>query len=182
MNFQRPLLVYPFQKHFESAEEVDGVPLCNSLGAISKIKKKKLSDFVVVFGWFFIFLFYFFWFSVWFFIFFSVVSSVSSSSKTLSGRWQCRRRRKKKFFFLKFFFVCLIFFSIFKIKIKDFYGEIRILLQIHLVYISIDFVCTNSDDSNEDNQVAILKTNGVFAWSQPTIPLTLLVILTLKYT
>ena len=42
LNFQRPLLiVHPLQKHFEGAEDVDGVPLGTCKGAISKIKKKQ---------------------------------------------------------------------------------------------------------------------------------------------
>ena len=48
MNFRRPLLLYPPQKHFEGAEDVYSVPLGTTLGAISKKILKKLSDFVVV--------------------------------------------------------------------------------------------------------------------------------------
>ena len=37
MNFQRPLLLHPLQKHFEGAEDdVDGIPLGTFLGTISK--------------------------------------------------------------------------------------------------------------------------------------------------
>ena len=36
MNFQQPLLLYPLQKHFEGAEDVDSVPFGTFKGAISK--------------------------------------------------------------------------------------------------------------------------------------------------
>ena len=54
MNFLRPLLLYPLQKHFEGAEDVVSVPLGTFLGAISKNEKKKcLIFFIMIFYLFF---------------------------------------------------------------------------------------------------------------------------------
>ena len=56
INFQRLLLLHPPQKHFESAEDVDGVPLGTFFGTISKKNFKNVTNFFSLFFVFFLFL------------------------------------------------------------------------------------------------------------------------------